>query len=94
MSRQGCRNSVRRNLHAPVRNRNLQQQTKKVTSMKIGLAIASLALCVATSVSFAATPAQSATQRGDQATPPAKAMHCAKGEVMRKGKCVAAKPKH
>ena len=62
--------------------------------MKIGLAIASLALCVATSVSFAATPAQSATQRGDQATPPAKAMHCAKGEVMRKGKCVAAKPKH
>lgn len=58
--------------------------------MKIGLAIASLALCVATSASFAATPAP----RGDQATPPSKAMHCEKGEVLHKGKCVAAKPKH
>lgn len=62
--------------------------------MKIGIAIASLALCVVTSVSFAATPAHSANQRGDQSTAPAKAMHCAKGEVMHKGKCVVAKPKH
>lgn len=62
--------------------------------MKIGLAIASLALCVATSASFAATPAHNATQRGDQSTQPTKALHCAKGEVVRKGKCVAAMPKH
>ncbi len=94
MSRQGCRNGAQRNLHAPVSNRTLQQQTNKVTPMKIGLAIASLALCVATSVSFAATPAQSVTQRGVQSTPPTKTMHCDKGEVMRKGKCVAIKHKH
>lgn len=62
--------------------------------MKIGLAIASLALCVATSISFAATPAPSPTQGGDQPTAPAKAMKCATGEVKHKGKCVAAKPKH
>ncbi len=68
--------------------------------MKIGIATASLAFCLATSVSFAAAPAQhsmravTAAQTGEQATPSAKALHCAKGEVVSKGKCVAAKPRH
>lgn len=58
--------------------------------MNIRTLLTALAFCLASTVTFAATPATPATNPGTHATTnQANATHCAKDHVMEHGKCVA-----
>ncbi|MBX3698349.1 MAG: hypothetical protein R3F08_08370 [Dokdonella sp.] len=63
--------------------------------MNIRTSIAALAFCLASTVTFAATPASPTANPGSPATassPGTKstaAMHCGRGHVLQNGKCVA-----
>ncbi|HMM65520.1 MAG TPA: hypothetical protein PKC03_01140 [Dokdonella sp.] len=66
--------------------------------MNVRTTIAALAFCLASSVTFAATPASTAANPSSTPAPmgaqstaakPASVTHCARGHVLQNGKCVA-----